>query len=198
MRVVDPLFVQLLADMPEALVQDDAFLHDLHAYADVVTVKKGEYLLHTGELCQNAYFINKGVYINQFINEKGEEIIVGFSSDSFCPFLSAISYITEVPSEFEIKALEEGELIRFSRIHLEKLSQKYPLFTHYYQQALMAIITKLYTISALRQSCTAEEFMTYLYTNHITLINRAPDKCIARFMGISTSWYCKLKKRILN
>lgn len=58
-------------------------------------------------------FINKGLFINQYINENGNECVTGFSSDSMYPFVSTIGYFTQVPSEFEVKAIEDGELLCF-------------------------------------------------------------------------------------
>jgi len=192
----DTRFAKLLADIPEDLARNEKFVVELEDYAKVITIKKGDYLLRSGELCRDAYFVNRGIFINQFISEKGNEIVVGFSIDDFYPFLSAIGYITEAPSEFEIKALTDGELLCFSRDQLNQMSRNYPPFMIYYQRAMMAIISKLHMISVIRQSYTTEEFMHYLYTHYISLVNRVPDKYIARFMGISTSWYCKLKKRL--
>lgn len=193
----DPRFARLLADLPEALARDEEFVNELDKGTRIVTVRKGDYLLRTGEFCQDAYFINKGLFINQYISEKGKEIMTGFSSDTLYPFLSAISYFTQAPSDFEIRAIEDGELLCFSRHHIEALSLRYPLFASYYQNVMLTIISKLYTMFAVRQSSTAEEFLVYLYKNYKWLINRVPDKYIAQYMGISTSWYCKLKKRIL-
>lgn len=194
---IDPHFARLLADIPEALARDEVFVKELESCTRVVTVRKGDYLLRSGELCQDAYFINKGLFINQYISEKGNETVTGFSSDTVYPFLSAIGYFTKAPSDFEIKAIEDGELLCFSRYHIEALSLRYPLFASYYQNVMLTIISKLYTMFAVRQSLTAEEFLAYLYKEYKWIINRVPDKYIAQYMGISNSWYCKLKKRIL-
>ena len=193
----DPHFARLLADIPEALARDEVFVKELQSCTRVVTVRKGDYLLRTGEVCQDAYFINKGLFINQYISEKGNETVTGFSSDTVYPFLSAIGYFTKAPSDFEIRAIEDGELLCFSRHHIEALSLRYPLFASYYQNVMLTIISKLYTMFAVRQSLTAEEFLAYLYKEYKWIINRVPDKYIAQYMGISNSWYCKLKKRIL-
>ena len=91
----------------------------------VVAVDKGDYLLRTGEICQDAYFINKGLFINLYVSEKGDECVTGFSSDYQYPFLSAIGYFTQAPSEFEIKALEAGELLRLSPVSYTHLQIKY-------------------------------------------------------------------------
>ena len=58
-------FTRLLADLPEALAQDDIFVNELKSHARVITLKKGDLLLRTGEVCQNAYFINKGLFVKR-------------------------------------------------------------------------------------------------------------------------------------
>ena len=159
----DVHFARLLADLPEALVCDEAFLGELAKNAKLISVKKGDYLLRTGELCQDAYFINKGLFINLYVNENGNECVTGFAADNMFPFLSAIGYFTKQPSEFEIKALEAGELLCFSRDHIESLSFRYPLFASYYQNIMLTIIYKLDVLLAVRLSSTAEEFIQFLY-----------------------------------
>ena len=84
-------FTRLLADLPEALAQDDIFVNELKSHARVITLKKGDLLLRTGEVCQNAYFINKGLFVNIFMTDKGKECVTGFSSDDQYPFLSEIT-----------------------------------------------------------------------------------------------------------
>lgn len=194
----DAHLARLLADIPEELARDAVFLGELKSHANLIHVKKGDYLLRTGQLCQDAYFINKGLFVNLYINEKGDECVTGFASENQYPFLSAIGYFTKQPSDFEIKAIEAGELLCFSRIHIEDLSLRYPLFASYYQNIMLTIISKLYTMFAIRQSSTAEEFIKYLYQHYKWIINRVPDKDIAHYMGISNTWYCKLKKRIFR
>ena len=139
----DGYLAKLLADLPESLARDEVFVSELKNITTVVAVDKGDYLLRTGEICQDAYFINKGLFINLYVSEKGDECVTGFSSDYQYPFLSAIGYFTQAPSEFEIKALEAGELLRLSRTHIEDLSLRYPLFASYYQNAMLTIISKL-------------------------------------------------------
>lgn len=194
----DSSFLRLLADLPEALAHDEVFLGELESHARIISVRKGDYLLRMGELCQDAYFINKGLFINLYVNANGNECVTGFAADNMFPFLSAIGYFTKQPSEFEIKAIEGGELLCFSRSHIENLSFRYPLFALYYQKIMMTIIYKLDVLLAVRLSSTAEEFIQFLYTNYAWMINRVPDKYIARYMGISNAWYCKLKKRVLS
>ena len=145
-------FEKLLKDMPQRLAEDASFVRELETYAYLVTVKKGELLLRPGEICQNAYFINKGLFVNIFTSEQGKECVTGFASDFPYPFLSEISYFTGTPSNFEIKALEDGELLCLSRTQIESLSARYPLFASYYQNVMLVIISKLYMMFAYLKS----------------------------------------------
>ena len=194
---LSPNFEKFLSFIPKHLSLDDSFFKDLEACTSFVIIRKGDYLICTGELCQDAYFINKGLFVNQYVNDNGNECVTGFSSDKMYPFVSTIGYFTQMPSEFEVKAIEDGELLRFSRKDIERLSRDYPAFAACYQNVMMMVISKLYSMFAVRQTSTAEDFLKYLYRNHQWIVSRVPDKYIAQYMGISDSWYCKLKKRIL-
>ncbi|MCD8193928.1 MAG: cyclic nucleotide-binding domain-containing protein [Tannerellaceae bacterium] len=198
MEIQDSHLAGLLQVIPEVLAHDVSFVSELKSRTHVLEVKKRDYILRTGEICKEAYFINKGLFVNFYIGEKGNESVTGFASDTEHPFLSAIGYFNQTPSEFEIRALEPGELICFSRTNIEELSMRYPSFAAYYQNVMLSIISKLYSLFAIRQSTTAEEFLRYLYDNNLWMINRIPDKYIACYMGISQEWYCKLKKRVLK
>lgn len=92
-------FTRLLADLPEALAQDDVFVNELKSHARVITLKKGDLLLRTGEVCQNAYFINKGLFVNIFMTDKGKECVTGFSSDDQYPFRNQLHH----PNTFQLR-----------------------------------------------------------------------------------------------
>lgn len=99
----------------------------------------------------------------------------------FC-FYNRLFYTS--PSEFEVKAIEDGELLCFSRTDIERLSLGYPAFATCYQNVMLMIISKLYSMFAVRQTCKAEEFLKYLYTDPQWIVSRVPDKYIAQYMGL--------------
>ena len=165
----DVHFARLLADLPEALVCDEiGILTQLSCTQQIIS------FLHGDQLCVFCQFAEKS-FINLYVNENGNECVTGFAADNMFPFLSAIGYFTKQPSEFEIKALEAGELLCFSRDHIESLSFRYPLFASYYQNIMLTIIYTLDVLLAVRLSSTAEEFIQFLYTNYAWMINRVPD-----------------------
>lgn len=191
-------FDKLYRYLPAALSGNAAFWNDFIGGAQVIPVNKGDYLFRQGEICSSGYFINKGLFLHLYVNGRGSESVVGFFVDTLHPFLSSVSYISHSPSDFEIKALEDGELIAFPRAHIETLSRRYPFFAAFYQEVTLLMLAKICTIYAVRQSNGSEELLRYLYAEYLWIINRVPDKYIARFMGISNEWYCKLKKKLLG
>ena len=192
-----PIYAKFLTFLPESLAKEEAFLNELTACTRSLIIKKGDYLIRPGMICQDAYFIYKGLLVNQYVNENGNECVTGFSSEDMYPFVTTIGYLTKAPSEFEVKALEDGELLCLSRKDIERLSLSYPAFATGYQNVMLMIIYKFYSMFAIRQTSTAEEFLRYLYLRHPWIVHRVPDKYIAQYMGVSNSWYCKLKKNIL-
>ncbi len=194
---IDAPFVRLIEDLPESLSGNRSFVEEIIRSGKVVSVKKGDYLIRTNEICQDGYFINKGLFLNLYVNAHGNECVIGFAADNMYPFLSSVGFFTKQPSDFEIKAIEPGELLCFSRDHLEDMSKRYPEFATYYQNIMLTIIYKRSVLLAVRQSCSAEEFIRYMYSNYAWLTSRVPDKFIAQYIGISSAWYCKLKKKVL-
>lgn len=190
-------FEKLFATLPPVLAEDAGFLNEVRNCADVLTLTKGEYLLRVGQPCTHGYFINKGVILHLYVNDKGRESVMGLSADDLYPFFSSPEYFTGQPSGFELKAIEEVEVLAFPRSRIDSLSDKYPAFASYFKEIMLMVISKIYTLTAARQSHTPEELLRYLYTHHIWIVNRVPDKYIAQFIGISNEWYCKLKKKVL-
>lgn len=171
----------------------------LQEYGAIRLLKKNEYLLKTGQVCQHGYFINNGSLVQTFINQNGKEIVQGFYLDDTYAFLSSVtSYFSEEGSDFEIKALENCELLEFSKPQLEFLSNTYPEFAIFYHKITATGFQNLYMFSAMRLSLNAEEFLKFLYQNHPIYIQRIADKYIAQFMGVSKEWLSKLKKKMLK
>jgi CRP-like cAMP-binding protein len=169
----------------------------VEAFGTLKKLKKNEYLLKAGEVCQHGYFINKGSLVQTFLNQNGKEVVQGFYIDDVYAFLSSVtSYFSEQESDCQIKALEECELIAYSKAQLEYLAAHYQDFAIFYHKITARAFQNLYMFSAMRLSLNAEEFLIFLYNQHPVYMQRIPDKYIAQFMGVSKEWLSKLKKRV--
>jgi CRP-like cAMP-binding protein len=165
--------------------------------AKIRHIKKNEYLLEAGQVCHHGYFINSGSLIKTFLNQNGKEIVQGFYIDEEYAFLTEVtSYLSMQPSSFQIKAIEDCELIEFSESQLNYLADHFQEFGLFYHKITAISFQNLYMFSAMRLSLSAEEFLLFLYNEHPIYMQRVPDKYIAQFMGVSKEWFSKLKKKI--
>lgn len=164
-----------------------------------ICIKKNQYLLQQGEVCHHGYFLNKGSLIQLFHHENGKEIVLGFYIDHVYSFLSSPrSYFNGTGSTFEIKALEDCSLLAFRKEDLESMAGEFPEFSIFYHKITATALHNMYMYSAMRLSLSAEEFFVYLMNNHPAFLRRIPDKYVARFIGVSDEWLCKVKKRIIK
>jgi CRP-like cAMP-binding protein len=171
----------------------------LQEFGKIRQLKKNEYLLRAGQVCHYGYFVNSGSLVKTFLNQNGKEIVQGFYIDKDYAFLSEVtSYYSKNPSDFQIKAIENCELIEFSESQLEYLTDNFQEFALFFHKITAISYQNLYMFSAMRLSLNAEEFLMFLYNQHPIFIQRIPDKYIAQFMGVSKEWLSKLKKKIFK
>jgi len=162
-------------------------------------IKKNQYLLQQGQVCHHGYFLNQGSLIQLFQHENGKEIVLGFYIDHVYSFLSSPkSYFTGTGSTFELKALEDCSLLAFRKEDLESMAEEFPEFSKFYHKITANALHNMYMFSAMRLSLSAEDFFIYLMKNHPAYLQRIPDKYIARFIGVSDEWLCKVKKKIIK
>ena len=121
---------------PEEASQIIALANSLHPVSEGITqfllkntyfktIKKGKMLLKAGEVCTNMYFVSKGV-LRGFVKEGEREITTWISADG--ELVSAISsFILQMPTNENIHAIEDCELISLSHTDLEKYL-KFPSF----------------------------------------------------------------------
>ncbi len=171
----------------------------LQEFGKIRHIKKNEYILKAGEVCRHGYFVNSGSLVQTFVNQNGKEIVQGFYIDNTYAFLSSVgSYFSEQESDFQIKAIENCEIIEFSKSQLEYLNNNFQEFGIFFHKVTANSFENLYMFSAMRLSLNAEEFLLFLYNQHPIYMQRIPDKYIAQFMGVSKEWLSKLKKKVIK
>ncbi|MGE4289018.1 MAG: Crp/Fnr family transcriptional regulator [Salinivirgaceae bacterium] len=162
-------------------------------------LKKNEYLLNSGQPCQNSYYINSGILVKIFLNKNGREIIQGFYLDGEFVFLTEHNtYLPGNGQSFQIKAIENCKITEFSKSQLEYLAHNSKEFALYLQKLTALSFHNLYMFSAMRLSLKEEEFLLFLYHQYPKYLCRIPDKYIAQFMGVGKRWLCSVKEKAFN
>jgi len=193
------MFDQLEKQIRSEISLTPALWKRLQEAGHEISIKKNHYLLQQGEVCHHGFFLNKGSLIQLFQHENGKEIVLGFYIDHVYSFISSPrSYFSGKGSSFEIKALEDCELIAYQKEDLENMARDFHEFSIFYHNITANALHNMCLYSAMRLSLSAEDFFIYLMNNHPAFLQRIPDKYIARFIGVSDEWLCKVKKKIIR
>ena len=160
------------------------------------TYKKKEYLVKAGEIENYISFIIKGkarLYIPREDEEK--EITFGFSFSG--EFISAYdSFLTRLPSQYQIEALSEIQLWRISYKNLQEIYNN----THDGNFIGRMIAERLLLIKSKRELSllyeTAEERYLKLFTERPNLFVEIPLKYIASYIGVTPQALSRIRKRI--
>ena len=165
----------------------------LKKHMTIFSVKRGKLLLKSGEICNNMYFIKKGV-LRGFIKEGQKDITTWITVEN--EIVAAISsYIFQVPTVENIQAIEDCELFSISFADLENLYKKYPSFNimgrkiaeiYYTYAENRAFITRL------RNAENKYRIFLQLYSH---LSNRVSLKYIASFLGMTIETLSRVRKK---
>lgn len=147
-------------------------------------LRKKQYLLQDGDVCKYTAFVEKGILRTYTIDEKGNEHILQFSMEGWW-VADLYSFLTNEPSNYNIEALEECELLLITKPSWDILLEKVPAFERYFRILLQnnLIATQQRLMGSLSE--TAEEKYTKLVTNFPGCIQRVPQHMLASYLGIT-------------
>lgn len=160
-----------------------------------VDLKRGDFVLKQGELCNFVYFICSGclqvfVYDSDF-NESTRDIVI---EDNWCSDL--VSFGSGMPATENIKAVEPCVLMAINREAFSKMIQTVPQFDKVYKQILEASYSNsVYRINTFL-ALSALERIKWLMEFRPKLMSRLSSKLIASYLGISQETLSRLKSNI--
>ncbi|MBB6479869.1 Crp/Fnr family transcriptional regulator [Spirochaeta isovalerica] len=171
----------------------DDLIDDLSENLPVRKYPKGKVLLKAGEICNECYFILKGL-IRCYNLREGDEITTDFYLEE--QVASPSCYGQETPSDLYLECLEDTiAFVGSPQLEGEMLG-KYP------QLEKMARIMGEKMMSGYQDSyrtfkmSSPEERYLNLVENNPDLIQRAPQYQIASYLGIKPESLSRIRKRI--
>ncbi|WP_107828476.1 cyclic nucleotide-binding domain-containing protein [Mucilaginibacter yixingensis] len=165
--------------------------------ADTRKLHRNEALLTPGEVCRHKVFIAKGMLRTYSVKEDGSEHILQFSPEHTWT-LDAESYDTQTPSRYYISAIENSEVLLWTRNDFLRLLSELPLLKKYADH----IVSR--TMHSTRQrlhttlSGTPEEKYDDFVQHYPNLLTRLPLRMIAAYLGISLKTLTRLRSAQLQ
>jgi CRP-like cAMP-binding protein len=158
-----------------------------------LSIKKDRFALKKGQVATNFYFIQSGglrVYFDH--NEKQITTWVALENEFFTD-LSSLK--NQLPSKFNLQALEDTVLWTIKSDKMEQLYKQFPLWQQFGRQIWETNFTNLVEGIIGFQTLTAEErYLTAMEQSD--LLQRVPLKHLASYLGITQTSLSRLRKKI--
>lgn len=160
-------------------------------------LRRKRYLLEDGDPCIYTTFVEKGLLRSFTIDEKGNEHILQLGMQGWW-VADLYSFLTGEPSEYNIEALEDSELLLITKSSWDLLLDEVPAFERYFriliQNNLIATQRRLMG----NMSTTAEERYQKLLQDIPDITQRVPQHMIASYIGVTRETLSRLRSQLAS
>ena len=168
----------------------------LHQAVQQKTYRKNELIFTEGKIADEIYFVTHGC-VRLFYEVKGNDKTAFFYTES--QFICAgESYTYNIPAIENYQAIEETELLIFTKSAIENLLQKVPKLEVIARIATENELITCQKVIASFVTKSAEERYLDLLTTQGQLFLRVPQHYIASFLGVSPETLSRIKARVLQ
>lgn len=158
-------------------------------------VKKGEFLLREGELCEHYIFVEKGLLRFYSIDDQGKEHIVQFASENWFVGDRSSVYFNK-PTTYFIDAIEDSTVVFLNPGFICSAADISKEFAHYNEQILQSHIMHLQNRVRLLIGANAEERYLDFIKLYPDLTLRVPQWMIASYLGITPESLSRVRKEL--
>lgn len=154
-------------------------------------------MLQEGDVWKYNAFITKGCLRTYSVDAKGNEHIINFAIENWW-IGDRASLESELPSEYNIDALEDAEIVLILKNDFNNLCQQIPAFN----TMVNVILQKSFVVAQNRISSfishNAEEKYQKFLENYPQLLSRVPQGMIASYLGITPETLSRVRKQATN
>jgi CRP-like cAMP-binding protein len=165
------------------------FFHSLLKHR---SLRKKQFLLKEGEICDFEAFILKGCIRTYYLDKEGVETILLFAVEEWW-VSDIISFSERVPSNLFIETVEDSELLTIDYPAKMRLFEKIPAFERMFRLLLQRSLGVLQQRFYASVSQTAEERYRQFLDKYPQVAQRVPQHQIARYIGVSPEFLSKIR-----
>jgi CRP-like cAMP-binding protein len=167
-------------------------LKQLRALSTTKKLRRRQFLLQEGDICRCKAFITTGLLKTYYLKEDGTEYIMRFSPENSW-IVDHKSYYNQTPSRFNIEALEDTEVILWTRENFDALMEANPAIRSYSDKIKASSVDASQDRILANISYTAEEKYEDFITTYPDVFRRIPLHMVASYLGVSRETLSRIR-----
>lgn len=156
---------------------------------------KGHYIVQQGAVCKHTNFIISGCTKNFYVDQQGQEHIVTFAIENWWS-ADLSSFITQTPSDFNVKCIEATEVIQFTYQNQDEIFQNIPKMETLFRKLLEKALVSSQKRIVNNFSLSAKDQYLYFKKQFSTIEQRVPQYMVASYLGITKEFLSKIKTEL--
>jgi len=169
-------------------------------FTDLLTnkiVKKKQYLLQQGQVCDKSFFVTNGCLKSYSIDDNGFEHILQFAPANWW-ITDMFSLLSGKRALLYIDAVEDTELIILTKENQLKLYDKIPKFERYFRILVEnSLVSSRSRVMENLELAARERYLNFCSV-YPSLINTLPQKLIAAYIGVKPEFFSKMRSEVLK
>lgn len=161
------------------------------------SLKKNDYLLQEGQICESVAFVNSGVLIYFKFLENGKEVTTDFAFKGEW-VTDNQSRLNTLPSIINIKAIVPSELLILKNKDLSYLFEKNPKIERLSRLLMEQAFTKFTQLSIDLQVLSARDRYVKMLKEYPEVSQNVPLYHIANYLGIAPKSLSRIRNEIFN
>jgi CRP-like cAMP-binding protein len=163
----------------------------------VKKIRRKEFILQEGEVCRHKIFIAKGLLKSYYLRHDGTEHIMRFSPENSWT-TDHDSLKNQTPSQSNIDALENSEVVMWTRENMAELFASIPAFNAYMNRLMENALKFSHQRIRMNLSYTSEEKYEDFIASFPDVFRRVPLHMVASYLGVSRETLSRIRQAQLK
>ncbi|HLW32456.1 MAG TPA: Crp/Fnr family transcriptional regulator [Aequorivita sp.] len=157
--------------------------------------EKGSILLRNGDVCQNSFFVERGLLRAYMLDDSGKEHLIQFAPENWFIVDRSSVYFND-PSDSFIEAIEDTEVVYLDEGFMARATEVSITFAKFNEKLLHNHIRQMQKRIHLLLGATAERRYLDFIKMYPDLLLRAPQWMIASYLGITPESLSRVRKEL--